>query len=84
MDVKDELDAAHGVAMAQTALLSALIGVLRQSGVLSADQLNAILDAAITQVELSPGMAPEHAARARLTLETLQSSLLRIPAQPRV
>jgi hypothetical protein len=81
MDLKDEVEAAHGVAIAQTALMSALIGVLRQQGVLSPDLVNVTLDAALTQVEtaaIDPGLA----IRARGILELIGQELAG-PRKPR-
>lgn len=75
MDLKDEIEAAHGVAIAQTALLTALIGVLRQQDVLSEALVNAITDAAITQVEVSPGIEPAMGMRARRILELIAQEL---------
>jgi hypothetical protein len=75
MDLKDEVGAAHGVAIAQTALIAALIGVLRQRGVLDDVLVNVITDAAITQVEQAPEILPEHAMRARRVLEVIAAEL---------
>lgn len=75
MDLKDEVEAAHGVAIAQTALMSALIGVLRQQGVLSPELVNVTLDAALTQVETAPGIEPGLALRARRVLDLIGQEL---------
>ena len=69
VDLRDEIKAAHGVAVAHTALLAALLGVLRQRGVLNDDLMNVITDAAVTQVETADGIDPEMAMRARQILE---------------
>lgn len=79
MDLRDEIVAAHGVAVAQTALLTALLGVLRQRGVLNDDLMNVITDAAVTQVETAPGIDPEMAMRARQILELISQELARPP-----
>lgn len=79
MNLKDEVEAAHGVAIAQTALIAALIGVLRQRGVLDDALVNIITDAAITQVEQTPEILPEHAMRARRVLELIAGELAGAP-----
>ncbi|MDP3099508.1 MAG: hypothetical protein Q8N10_03300 [Phenylobacterium sp.] len=73
--MKDEVEAAHGVAIAQTALFAALIGILRSQGILTRELENVMFDAAITQVETAPGIDPPLALRARQVLEVIASEL---------
>jgi len=75
MNVKDEVEAAHGVAIAQTALLSALIGVLKARGVITDAHLDVIFDSAITQVETAPSIDPELGMRARRVLEVIATEM---------
>jgi hypothetical protein len=75
MGLREEVEAAHGVAIAQTALVSALIGVLRQQGVLTPDLVNVTMDAALTQVETAASIDPELAMRARRVLELIAAEL---------
>lgn len=82
MDLKDEIEAAHGVAVAQTALLSALIGVLRARGVLTRETEDVMVDAAITQIETSPVIAPGLAMRARKVLDVIAQELAGRPTNP--
>jgi len=71
--------ALHGASLAHTALASALIAVLKAKGLLSADEVNVILDAAILQAETSPEMGAEASKRARQILETIHQELARPP-----
>lgn len=75
MDLRKEVADAHGVAVAQTALLAALIGVLRAQGILDRDLINVMLDAAVTQVEVAPGIEPAMADRARQIIEIISAEL---------
>lgn len=80
MDLKDEVEAAHGVAIAHTALFCALIGVLRAKGVMTPALENVMLNAAITQVETAAGIDPELSMRARRILDVIAAELAGPPA----
>lgn len=75
MDLKEEVEAAVGAGIAHTALWSALIGVLRQQGLITRDLENVMFDAAITSVESAPGIEPALAMRARRVLELIASEM---------
>lgn len=75
MDVKDEIDALHGVTQAQTALIVALVTVMREKGLLSRVEVNIALDAALTAAELGPEISVEASRRARRILEVIAGEL---------
>lgn len=75
MDLREEVTAAHGVSLAQTALFCSLIGVLKARGVLNQDLINVVLDAAVTQIEVTPSIDPDMAQRARQILEIISQEL---------
>lgn len=78
-DFTEAETALHGASLAHTALVSALIGVLKAKGVLSKDEVNIILDHAILSAETSAEMGVEASRRARQILETIHSELARPP-----
>lgn len=70
--------ALHGVSLAHTSLISALFGILRATGALSADQVNLVFDAALLTAENCPEMGEEPARRARQILETIHGEVSKV------
>lgn len=83
MDLKEEVEAAHGVALAQTALFCALLGVLKSSGHLNSAQVDIVFDAALSQVETSPAIDEALSLRARRVIEVIASELAGPPQKDR-
>lgn len=76
---RDEIDALHAVGLAHTLMLSALMSVLREKGLLSQAELNTVFDSAITGAETASGISPEHAMRVRRLLEIVAGELAGAP-----
>lgn len=80
--LEDEIEALHGVTQAQTALIVALVTVMRAKGVLSPGDVNTAFDAAITAAENAPQISAEASMRARRVLELI-GQVMAAPAPPR-
>lgn len=80
METNEHIDALHGVTLAHTAIVSALMGVLRAKGLLSGAELDIIFDAALTTVETSPQISEEATRRARQIVEVISGEMARPPA----
>lgn len=85
METKEQIDALHGVTLAHTALVSALMGVMRARGLLSTAELDIIFDAALTTVETNTLLSEEVTNRARQIVEVISAEMARPPAgKPRL
>lgn len=71
----DHVEAQGGVLLAHTALVSAIVSVMKAKGLLTQNDVNSIYDVALIAAEVSPEITAETSRRARLMLELMSREM---------
>jgi len=78
-DERTELQETSAIAVAQTAVLAALMKLLQEKNLLTADDINAMYEHAMTSLEVAEPQSPDVIRRARKQLDQTGRNLANKP-----
>jgi predicted nucleic acid-binding protein len=82
-DERTELQEAGAICVAQTAVIAALMKLLQEKAVFSADDINDLYEHAMTSLEVAEPASPDVIRRARKALDRTARNLAGGPTRPR-